>query len=320
MGDPTPRTLHRTAAAEFGDSWRSPGVQRYLGAGFESPVPGGAPAPSPSGAASPSAEARLQQVLTSIQCKEVTAWPSGLGRNLGGNDSNSTDNSAAAAIAAYRGAPTTAAPPAAAATPAMGDALSADYRDQLQRYAQQLAAKDAEAAALRLHVGELKQQLVAAEGRAARADDAAARRDAAAGQLEAQAATLERQLAEREAELAAAAAGRRAAEQAAAAARAAATAAQKAAGGREDQRETDRRYFQEQLERRDAELHRCRLGVALEAGRLKRGVGGRVCVWWLPALHCTSQPAFNPHLTNASITYPTTHPPQPRGCAAQAGG
>jgi hypothetical protein len=47
--------------------------------------------------------------------------------------------------------------------PVMVDALAADYRAQLQRYAQLLAARDAEAAALRLQAGELKRQLASAE-------------------------------------------------------------------------------------------------------------------------------------------------------------
>lgn len=252
MADPTPRTLHRAAAAEFGESWRSPGVQRYLGSEFGSPV---AALQRDHG---PSAEARLQSALA--VAKEARAASS-----LGAHASHATDGSAGSlggAIGAYRAggpAPTAPAAPAASDLPApgMGDALAADYRAQLQRYAQQLAAKDGEAAAMRAHTTELRQQLAAAEGRAARADEAAARRDAAATQLEAQAAALERQLAEREAELAAAATARRAAEQAAAAARATAAAAQKAAGGRAGQWEADRRNLQEQLERRDKELHRC---------------------------------------------------------------
>lgn len=250
--DPTPRTLRRGAASEFGESLRSPSVQKYLGGGFSSPAAVG---PAPAGAAGsllrgrsqgPDAETRLQQVLASIRSKEERA-----------------SSALAGTIGAHREADGTAPPSAAqpsqqpTAQPGTGDALTADYRLQLQQYARQLAAKDAEAGQLRRTVTELRQAAAAAESRAAHAAEQVARRDAAAGTLEQQAAALERQLAEREAELAAAQQQRRAAEQAAASAHAQAAAVHKAADARAADFEDDRKYFQQQLERRDAELHRC---------------------------------------------------------------
>lgn len=267
--DPTPRALRRAAAAEFGDSLRSPSVQKYLAGGFGSPAPAeAAPAATAGPERGPDAEARLQQVLASIRSKEERA-----------------SSALAGAIGAYREAGGAASPPppahalqhAAAAQPGQpgtGDTLTADYRLQLQRYAQQLAAKDAEAAQLRRTVTELRQAAAAAESRATHAAEQVARREAAASTLEQAAAALERQLAEREAELGAALQQRRAAEQAAASARAQAAAVHKAADARAADFEEDRKYFQQQLERRDAELHR--YGPA----------GGRICSgtrWWRAA-------------------------------------
>lgn len=150
-------------------------------------------------------------------------------------------------IAAYQPA----APP-----PTMGDSLAADYRSQLQQYAQQLAAKSGEAAALRQQAAELKQQLAAAEARASHAGQQVARNASAAGQLEAATAALESALQEREAEVQAAAQAKRAAEQAAAAARAQAAAALKSVAAKAAEHEQDRRFFKEQLEAKDSELHR----------------------------------------------------------------
>lgn len=253
--DPTPRTLRRAAAAEFGESLRSPSVQKYLAGSFGSPAAAAPPAPGGGGAHSTrergaEAEARLQQVLASIRSKEERAG-SALAGTIGAYHE---PNGAASPTPAQPAQPPAAQPGQLGAS----DSLTADYRLQLQRYAQQLAAKDAEAAQLRRTVTELRQAAAAAESRAAHAAEQVARRDAAASTLEQQAAALERQLAECEAELAAAQHQRRAAEQAAASARAQAAAVHKAADARAADFEEDRKYFQQQLERRDGELHRCR--------------------------------------------------------------
>ncbi|PRW58913.1 hypothetical protein C2E21_2665 [Chlorella sorokiniana] len=257
--------MRRAAAAEFGDSLRSPSVQKYLSGGFSSPAAGAA---APAGGASGSrerasdAEARLQQVLASIRSKEERASSA-----LAGTIGAYREPDGAASPTPPQVAPQ---PAAQQEQPGAGDALAADYRLQLQRYAQQLAAKDAEAAQLRRTVTELRQAAAAAESRVAHAAEQVACRDAAAGQLEQQAAVLERQLAEREAELAATQQQRRAAEQAAASARAQAAAVHKAADARAADFEEDRKYFQQQLERRDAELHSLEDAMRKQAAELAK--------------------------------------------------
>lgn len=227
-------------AREFGESWLSPGVQKYLGSAFGSPN-AARDATQTEGLAS---EARLQQRLASLVRKQE-----GPGGPYGASTGAATDR-----IAAYQPAPVLAQAPTSA--PSTTNDLAADYRAQLQRYAQQLAVKEGEVAALRQEAAQLRQQAAGAESRAAHVGESLSRQAAAAGQLEAANAALERQLAEREAEVTAAAQARRAAELAAAAAKAQAAAVHKAAGGRTAEFEAERRYFKEQLERRDEELLR----------------------------------------------------------------
>ena len=259
--DPTPWAVRRSAAREFGESWLSPGVQKYLGSSFA--TPGGAPGSAePHSMAQPSADARLHATLAALQRKDdVGAGGAGFGSTLSGTAAYSDripayQPGAAPPASGPSAAPASTAPASAAAAGAMGDALAADFRQQLQRYAAQLAAKEGEVAALRQANAELRQAAAAADSRAQHAGEQLSRHAAAAGQLEEGTAVLERQLADREAELMAAGQARRAAEQAAAAARAQATAAQKAAAGRTAEFEAERRHFREQLERREEELHR----------------------------------------------------------------
>ncbi len=237
MAGPAPGTLHHAAMArELGESWLSPRVQRYLGGVLDEPNP----APDAAHTDSLPTGTRMQRTLASPAHK-----PQAQGRTESACVAAGADRIAAC----QQGH-------ASAQAPSMTNGLAADYRAQLQRYAEQLAAKEAEVAALRQTAAQLSQKATAAESRAAHAGEQASRQAAAAGQLEAANASLERQLAEREAEVAAAAQARRAAEQAGAASKAQAAAAQKAAGGRTAEFEAERRYFKEQLERRDEELLR----------------------------------------------------------------
>ena len=192
MDDSTPCTRRRAATQEFLACLASPTLQRALGGDFGSAGEGSPDCAPPASAA----DTRLQQTLASIMRKDgLLAEP----LTAGG-------------IAAY--------PAGSRARELVGDMLTSDLRSQLHQYAQQLAAKDAEAAALRLQVGKLKQGLGASEGKYQHATDQLAQGTAAQGQLEAQLVVLEKQVQQRESELAEAAKQKRAVEHEAAAARA----------------------------------------------------------------------------------------------------
>lgn len=286
MAEPTPGALrHAAVSDELGEPWMASGVQKYLGDVFGSPNP-----------ARPAAEtARLRQTLASLACKQ---------EGYSGPECNCS-GAAADRIAAYK--PTLAvAAQAPTIAPSMTDDLAADYRAQLQRYAQQLAAKEAEVLALRQAAAELRQKAASAESRTVHAGEQLSRHAAAAGQLEAANAALERQLAEWEAEVAAAVQARRTAEQTAAAAKAQAIAAQKAAGGRVAEFEAERRYFKEQLERRDEELLRC---------ATCRGV-----VAWPGGCSCLAAPLAASSCHQSVFGHRSVPLLQAGRCAAQAGG